>query len=203
MTGGRGLWLWVAVWACVCVCLALADEEDPLQHEAQVAARDRQLTRVLRLLGVEGQEGHGGPPDEEQGGEACSRRTLDLTIPAAQLTKFTTETRAALRLANLLNNLFVGVREGFEPAYPAHVFHALVRAALEHEPSITSSSIAFLRGEYHPPVEEEPQEVFGAYGWRREGGGVVTTELASLHNHSLDHPSHQDTKWFTAHSSYR
>ncbi|KAK8391598.1 hypothetical protein O3P69_017257 [Scylla paramamosain] len=203
MTGGRGLWLWAAVWACVCVCLALADEEDPLQHEAQVAARDRQLTRVLRLLGVEGQEGRGGPPDEEQGGEACSRRTLDLTIPAAQLAKFTTETRAALRLANLLNNLFVGVPEAFEPAYPAHVFHALVRAALENEPSITSSSIAFLRGEYRPPAEEEPQEVFGAYGWRREGGGVATTELASLHNHSLDHPAHHDTKWFTAHSSYR
>ncbi|XP_050734081.1 probable G-protein coupled receptor 158 isoform X2 [Eriocheir sinensis] len=211
MTGGRRPWLWAAAWACVCVCLALADEEDPLQHEAQVAARDRQLTRVLRLLGVEKQEGRA--PEElddeqqqqgQQGvSEGCTRRTLDLMVPASQLDKFTTETRAALRLANLLNNLFVGVPEGFEPTYPTHVFHALVRAVLEHEPSITSSAVAFLRGEYHAPAEEEePQEVFGAYGWRRAGSDVATTELAALHNHSIDNPDHQDTKWFTAHTSY-
>ncbi|XP_071530006.1 metabotropic glycine receptor-like [Panulirus ornatus] len=219
---GAGMRVWAVAWACLWMTRAgLADEEDPLQHEAQVAARDRQLTRVLQLLGVEqdtpdGDAGGGGgkvggDTGQASTADACTHRSLNVAIPPDKLAKFQDGLRAALHIANLLNNLFVSVPEGLDPAYPPHVFYALVRAVMENEPTITSSAVAFLRGEFRVPLgpksaEEagraDHREVFGSYAFRREGQ-IATADLASLYNQSFDQPGEEGANWFTSHLSYR
>ncbi|KAK8720478.1 hypothetical protein OTU49_013291, partial [Cherax quadricarinatus] len=115
--------------------------------------------------------------------------------------------------------------EGQDPAYPPHVFYALVRAVIENEPTIMSSAVAFQRGEFHLPVDPktlddvnvpkdedtrrgfkeestEHRQMFGAYAYRRDGK-VATANLASLYNQSYDQPDEEGTKWFTTHLTYR
>ncbi|XP_069168107.1 metabotropic glycine receptor isoform X1 [Procambarus clarkii] len=229
---GRRVQAWA--WACMWLAwAAMGDEEDPLQHKAQVAARDRQLTRVLHTLGVEKSASEdnpdsGGKDDEGAAGapgEACTHKTLDIAVPPDQFTKFQDGTRAALHIANLLNNLFVAVPEGLDPSYPPYVFYALVRAMMDNEPSIMSSAVAFQRGEFRSPVEHKTlhdvnvsndegilrgsqedttdhRQMFGAYAYRRDGE-IGTTNLAMLYNQSYDQADVEGSMWFTAHLTYR
>lgn len=220
---GGGLQMWSVAWACLWVArVVLADEEDPLQHEAQVAARDRQLTRVLQLLGVEQAapdhdrlDGGGHKDDDDSGRssttDVCTHTSLKVAVPPDKLDKFQDGLRAALHVANLLNNLFVAVPGGLDPTYPPHVFYALVRAVVENEPTITSSAVAFLRGEFRVPVDpkstEEAEgadhrEMFGSYAFRRDSE-IATANLAALYNQSFDKPDEEGARWFTSHLNYR
>lgn len=229
--------VWVVAWALVLLtCGAWADEEDPLQHEAKVAARDRQLTHILHTIGVERAVGEDvvGEPDApaEEGerveapGAACTHDALDFKVQTGPSDKFSSGMRAALHVANLLNNLFVAGPEGRDPAYPPHVFYTLLRATLENEPAVLSCGVAFIRGEFEAPVErraseaeeaegelfergrslfrkdvQEQRDMFGAYVYRR-GGAIGTADLASLYNQSYDQLDTEGTQWFT-HFSYR
>ncbi|XP_037786924.1 uncharacterized protein LOC119582619 [Penaeus monodon] len=227
--------VWVVAWAFVLLtCGAWADEEDPLQHEAKVAARDRQLTHILHTIGVEraaGEDvvGESDAPAEESErveapGAACTHDALDFKVQTGPSDKFSSGMRAALHVANLLNNLFVAGPEGRDPVYPPHVFYTLLRATLENEPAVVSCGVAFLRGEFEAPVErraseaeeeselfergrslfrkdvQEQRDMFGAYVFRR-GGTIGTADLASLYNQSYDQLDTEGTQWFT-HFSY-
>ncbi|XP_066975830.1 metabotropic glycine receptor isoform X2 [Macrobrachium rosenbergii] len=148
-----------------CVVPSVADEEDPLQHEAQLAARDRQLTQVLRLLEVENSSVAEGLGDYAAYSDlvksetlfvgACKHVTLDFTVTGRRDEKFRSGQKAALHVANFLNNLFVTVPEGTDPTYPPHVFYTLLRATMKNEPSIASFAIAFLRNELRASLDRD------------------------------------------------
>lgn len=221
-------------WAfTLLTCGAWADEEDPLQHEAKVAARDRQLTHILHTIGVErvaGEDTEDAHAEESERadvpGAACVHDALDFKVQMGPSDKLSGGMRAALHVANLLNNLFVAGPEGRDPAYPPQVYYTLLRATLENEPEVLSCGLAFIRGEFKAPLEhrasdgdeaeselfergrslfrkdvQEQKDMFGAYVFRR-GGAIGTADLASLYNQSYDQLDTEGTHWFT-HFSYR
>ncbi|XP_076058113.1 G-protein coupled receptor 158 smog isoform X3 [Oratosquilla oratoria] len=100
------------------------DEEDPLQHVAQVAARNRQLSDVLELLRMrqslipddenpsDGEDNQEEEEEEEEDNEpvealACQHEELNLDTTLEGLQQFREGRMAALHMANLLNNLFI------------------------------------------------------------------------------------------------
>ncbi|CAL4069328.1 unnamed protein product, partial [Meganyctiphanes norvegica] len=72
-------WSWVLL--CCLLTLAVCDEEDPHQHVAQIAARGRQLTRILQLIGSE-------QPSKQQltNPQAAAAPTVESTEPLTEKT---------------------------------------------------------------------------------------------------------------------
>lgn len=185
-----------------------SDEEDPLQHLAQVAAKERQLTDVLKLLHKATEKDEEEVEDENnKKTEPCKHKVLELKITKGQVHIFKEGKKSALRLSNLLNNLFLATpsHKGISVTYPSNVFYALVRAALEGEHSLVSIGIAFLRGEFKSTFDSSEDtkhgELFGAYAFKQKSR-VLVRDLAALYNNSYDHSDVEGTQWFT-HLTYR
>lgn len=198
------IWPIMVTWLLLNLLGTQSDEEDPLQHVAQVAAREKQLSHILQLLHNSTQ--FEDEPDKKQF-VPCVHKVIDLKVTDKQVRIFDEGRKAALRVANLLNNLLLGVPSDSWVGYPPHVFYALVRAALEGEPSLVSLGVAFIRGTfssgYEAPLPHRGEigewgrgGLFAAYAYRRRDS-IRVQDLAVLYNYSYDHTDQEGTQWFT------
>ena len=105
---------------------------------------------------------------EKTKGQHTCNRSISLSkynynFPENSYERFAKQTRAALRTANVLNNLFRTYDQ--EPTlYNDAFFYSLARAIVENDDAIYGSSIAFERGAY---LNENQAFGFSPYVYRR------------------------------------
>ncbi|CAL4130427.1 unnamed protein product, partial [Meganyctiphanes norvegica] len=129
----------------------------------------------------------------------CFHKELEFEVSSLQLRQFAVAQQRAVYLANTLNKLydiraFQGDMSFKRTRYPSQMFYALAISALESDPQLVSSAVAFIKGS-NKEKPSSAQLVFAPYAYRGSNRNIYTTDLASLyHNGKQQLPG---TAWFT------
>ena len=194
----------IAIWPS----LSVADEEDPLRHASAAVIRNKTLEALLiRVQQQKPPESHGIGP------RACQHTQMeDLEVPLDKVKSFKESVDASLRLANLLNALYLSdppqetslenLNGNFYTRrvtlYPPQVIEVLVKDILETHTKIVSFGVAFVKGKYNRSSSQQGfYHYFGVLGWRNQSGSVVLGNLADVYNNTYDDDQQPGTRWFT------
>lgn len=193
-----------------------ADEEDPLQHASPAVTRNRTLQDILNKLALEYAPTLGDTENTSVHG--CEHTELvGIKVLAEQLTRFQSGVDEALRLANLLNVLYLATpsssntrsdnylgpgklltgktyttEDPAPPHYYTGILEALAKESLQVQDMIVSLGIVFVRGEFR-----EGSDLWGTAAWRDSEGRGAIGSVATLYNSKYDSRHEPGTGWFT------
>ena len=126
--------------------------------------------------------------------QSISLSRFNYDFPSSSYERFTAQTRAATRTANVLNNLF-RTHDAEPTLYNDAFYYSLARAIVENDPLIYGSAIAFERGKYG-----KRSNGFCPYVYRRKHGGIggkfTVLDMAEVPNTGYLESESAGYEWF-------